>query len=67
MLMGNTSSGSPLSSGLQLRNWRRMIIREMSHNNNCYILTGTCMCHDVFIPCRDLDPSDSNLLSIMGS
>jgi hypothetical protein len=67
MLMGNTSSGSQQSSGLQLCNGRRMIIREMSDNNNYYILTGTCKCHDVFIPRRDLAPIDSNLPSIMGS
>jgi hypothetical protein len=66
MLMGNTSSGSQLSAGLQLCNGR-MIIREMSDYNNCYILTGTCKCHDVFTPRRDLAPSDSNLPSVMGS
>jgi len=43
------------------------IIRGMSDNNDCYILTGTFKGHDVFIPCRDLAPSDSNLPSILGS
>lgn len=60
--MGNTNSG------LQLCNGRTLIIKGMSdNNNNCYILTGTCKGHDVFIPCRYLAPSDSNLPSILGT
>lgn len=44
-----------------------MIIRGMSDNNkDCYILTGTCKGHDVFISCRDLVPSDSNSPYILG-
>lgn len=44
-----------------------MIIRGMPDNNkDSYILIGTCKGNDVFIPCRDLAPSDSNLPSILG-